>query len=179
MRLTSLSTRSLASACAIAAISVTGLPLVAAAQGLPGITLFGGVPSDKQLNYRLDFGGTPGAWDRYRFRIPKSKMKLAVAQFVIDYPNYFDGQFDTKRTELYVNDKKVPLQDVKWDKENDVIELYPAEPVPAGSNVELMFSNVKNPSRFGMYYFNCRVQTPGDVPLLRDIGSWIVEFSPT
>lgn len=150
------------------------VPIAAFAQGLPGMTIFSGVDRKDQLGYRLDFGGNSGSWDRYRFRIPRDKVKVAIAQFAIDYPNYFRGTFDPKNVELRVNDKAVPIQEVKWERENYVIEIFPEEPVPAGSNVELIFSNVKNPNSGGMFYFNCRVLSPGDVPLLRDLGTWIV-----
>ncbi len=162
---------------AIAGCLVAGLPIVAFSQGLPGLTLFSGVKSENQLNYRLDFGGNTNSWDRYRMRIERKRMKVAVAQFSIDYPDYYKGTFDPKSVELMVNDKKFPIQEVKWEKENYVIEVFPKDPVPAGSNVELIFSNVKNPSNGGMFYFNCRVLSPGDVPLLRDIGTWIVTIS--
>jgi beta-lactam-binding protein with PASTA domain len=76
-----------------------------------------------------------------------------------------------------LNKKKVAVQEAKWDEENAFIELYPGEPVPAGTDVEIHLSNVRNPRNNGMYYFNCRVQTPGDVPILRDLGTWILEIS--
>jgi len=57
------------------------------------------------------------------------------------------------------------------------ISVFPKDPVPAGSNVEIILSNVKNPSNGGVFYFNCRVLSPGDVPLLRDIGTWILTIS--
>jgi len=70
----------------------------------------------------------------------------------------------------------MPLQEVVWDKENRLVEIYPQEPVPAGSKVELVFSNVKNPSFGGTYYFNCHL-SPGDVPLRRYLGTWILSIS--
>jgi hypothetical protein len=155
---------------------IASVPLIASAQGLPGLTIFSGVEQKKQLSYRLDFGGNRGSWDRYRFRIGRDKVKVAIAQFSIDYPNYYKGTFDPKNVELMVNDKSVPLQEVKWTKEDSVIEVFPKEPVPAGSSIELIFSNVRNPDNGGMFYFNCRVLSPGDVPLLRDIGTWIVSI---
>ncbi|MBW4439821.1 MAG: DUF2808 domain-containing protein [Plectolyngbya sp. WJT66-NPBG17] len=168
------SMRRAVSVCAIAASLIASVPLVVFAQGLPGLTIFSGVEAKKQLTYRLDFGGNSGSWDRYRFRVGRDKVKVAIAQFSIDYPNYYKGTFDPKNVELMVNDKKVAIQEVKWEKENYVIEVFPQEPVPAGSNVELIFSNVRNPNSGGMFYFNCRVLSPGDVPLLRDLGTWIV-----
>lgn len=162
---------------AIAGCLVAGLPIVAFSQGLPGFTLFSGVKSENQLNYRLDFGGNTNSWDRYRMRIERKRMKVAVAQFTIDYPDYYKGTFDPKSVELMVNNKKVAIQEVKWEKENYVISVFPQDPVPAGSNVEIILSNVKNPSNGGVFYFNCRVLSPGDVPLLRDIGTWILTIS--
>jgi Protein of unknown function (DUF2808) len=176
MHLKKISMRQSAIVLALITLGTVTAPLWAVANG-PGLTIFSGVAGDKQLNYRMDFGGNPNAWDRYRLYIPKKKMKLAVAQFVIDYPNYFDGKFDPKSIELYVNKKKVAVQEAKWDEENAFIELYPGEPVPAGTDVEIHLSNVRNPRNNGMYYFNCRVQTPGDVPILRDLGTWILEIS--
>ena len=42
------------SSLAIAGCLVAGLPLVSLAQGLPGLTLFGGIKGENNLNYRLD-----------------------------------------------------------------------------------------------------------------------------
>lgn len=165
------------SSLAIAGCLISGLPTTTLAQGLPGLTIFGGVKGDENLNYRLDFGGRAGGWDRYRLRIPRAKMKLAAAQFAISYPDYYQGTFDPKRVEVRVKDKAVALQEVKWDKENSLLEIFPKEPVPAGSNVEIWLENVRNPSFGGMFYFNCQVLSPGDVPLLRYIGTWVIQIS--
>lgn len=162
---------------AIAGCLLTALPAISFAQGLPGLTLFGGVKGEDSLNYRLDFGGRAGSWDRYRLRIPAKKMKLAVAQFAISYPDYYKGVFDTKRVEVIVKDKSVPLQEVNWNKENHTLEIFPVDPIPAGSSVEIQLSNVRNPDSGGMFYFNCQVLSPGDVPLLRWLGAWVLTIS--
>jgi hypothetical protein len=155
---------------------LVGLPWVALAQsGGCGLTLFSGVDREKLLSCWLS-NGHAGAWDTWILRINKSKMKLAAAQFVIDYPTYFTGSFDPKRIKLKVDKRDWALQEVKLSREDYVIEIYPEEPVPAGSDVEIVASNVTNPSSPGTFYFNCRVQTPGDLPLLRDIGTWIVSI---
>jgi Protein of unknown function (DUF2808) len=171
------SLRRLFSALAVTACIVTGLPSVTLADSLPGFTLFGGPNRESQLPFRLDFGGRPNGWDRYRLRIPAKKMKLAVAQFSISYPDYFEGEFDKNDVEVRVRGRSVPLDEVNWDRENRVIQIFPREPVPAGNQVELVLSNVKNPTFGGMFYFNCQIQTPGDVPLLRYIGTWLVSIN--
>ncbi|MBR8832869.1 MAG: DUF2808 domain-containing protein [Stigonema ocellatum SAG 48.90 = DSM 106950] len=165
--------------CALAVTSslLASLPAISWAESNPGLTLFSGVKGDNQLSYRLDFGGQPNGWDRYRLRVSHKKLKIAVAHFVISYPEYYKGTFDPKNMEIHVKGKKVPLSDVKWDKENHVIEIYPQEAVPAGSDVEIILSNVKNPNFGGVFYFNCSVQSPGDVPLSRYIGTWIISIS--
>lgn len=173
---TGASMRRVISALAVTTCLLTGFPAIISAQSLPGFTLFSGVKRENQLPFRLDFGGQSNTWDRYRLRIPAKKLKLAVSQFAISYPDYFKGKFDTDNIEVRIKGEKVPLQEVKWDKENHVVEIYPQEPVPAGSRVELVFSNVKNPNFGGTYYFNCQILTPGDVPLLRYVGTWILSI---
>lgn len=171
------SQRHLLRALAVAGFMAAGLPVVSLAQGLPGFTLFSGVKSENQLNYRLDFGGRANGWERYRLRISGKKMKLAVAQFVISYPDYYDGKFDPSDVEVIVKGQSVPLKDVRWNQEGNVIEISLKEPAPAGAGVEIQLSNVKNPVFGGTYYFNCQIQTPGDVPMLRYVGTWIITIS--
>ncbi|NEN90159.1 MAG: DUF2808 domain-containing protein [Okeania sp. SIO3H1] len=158
---------------------LTGVPIASLAQGMPGFTLFGGPEQKNQLNFRLD-SGRSGTWDRYRLRIPANKLNLAVAQLSIFYPNYYKGTFDTEKIEIRVgggSSKKpesIPIDEIVWDKENNFVEIYPAEPIPAGNKIEVVFSNVRNPRFGGMYHFNANIRTPGDVPLLRYIGTWLL-----
>lgn len=159
----------------IAGCLLASVPVVARAQSNPGFCLFGCSGDGRvELNYHLDFGGSVNSWDRYRLRIAKNKMKVAVNQFTIDYPEYYKGTFDPKSVDVMVNDKKVAVQEVKWDKEGYVIEVFPSEPVPAGSKVEIVFNNVKNPNSGGMFRFNLLVTSPGDVQIGRYLGSWTI-----
>lgn len=167
----------LLSTLAVASCLLTGFQAVSWAQGLPGLTLFSGIKAENQLPYRLDFGGQADGWDRYILRIPADKMKLAVAQIAITYPNYYKGSFNPKKIEVMIKDKAVPLSEVKWDKEGRIIQIYPQEPIPSGSKVEVVLSDVKNPSFGGTFYFTCQVLSPGDVPLLRYLGTWILSIS--
>jgi hypothetical protein len=159
-----------------------GWSVISLAQGGPGLTIFSGVKSENQLPFRLDYEGRRGIWDRYRLRIPAKKVSLAIAQITISYPDYYNGEFDPKAVEVGITNprwktlKKVPIDPVNWDKENHVLQISLKEPVPAGSNVEVMLSNVKNPDFGGTYYFNCTIQTPGDVPLPRILGTWILSI---
>jgi hypothetical protein len=169
--------RRLLSTLAVTSLLLTGVQAVSWAQGLPGLTLFSGVKGENQLPYRLDFGGQSNNWDRYILKLPAQKMKLAVAQFAITYPDYYKGSFDPKAVEVRVKDKAVPLSEVRWNQEGRVIEIFPEEPVPAGSNVEVVLSNVRNPSFGGVFYFNCQVLSPGEIPLLRYAGTWVLSIN--
>ncbi|CDN11126.1 hypothetical protein RintRC_0148 [Richelia intracellularis] len=103
-------------------------------------------------------------------------MKVAAAKFMVTYPRYYKGEFEPKKIEVRVKGKKVPLSEVDWNKEDRAISISPKEPVPAGNPVELVFSNVQNPPFGGMFYFNCMIQTPGDVPLPRYMGTWQIDL---
>lgn len=166
----------LVSAVAVTSCLVTGFSLRSWAQSNPGLTLFGSVARENQLSYYLDFGGQRDAWDRYRLRIPAKKMQLGVAQFSISYPDYYDGKFDPKKIEVRVRGKSVPISEVNWDKENHRIQISLEEPILANNPVELVFSNVKNPPFGGIYYFNCQILTPGDAPLPRYLGTWVMSI---
>ncbi len=172
------------SAVAIAGSIVAGAAIPVIAQGLPGLTIFSGVDREYQLSYRLDFEGVPTRFDRYRLRIPDDKMELAVTQFAITYPDTYEGTFDADEIEIRIPDPEdnddeisVALDEVIWDEENRIIEIYPVEPVPANTDVEIVMHDVRNPRRPGMHYFNCLVQSPGNTTtLLRYIGTWIISI---
>lgn len=167
---------SLLSALTIAAVTLPGVWVSTHAQGLPGLTIFSGVDRADQLAYRLDFFGRPGGRDRYRLRIPNSKMQVAASEFFVDYPDTFDGKFNPDKVNLKVNGDEVSLDDVVWDQDNRVIEIYPTEPVPANTRVEIVLSDVQNPRNVGMHYFNASIISPGDVPLRRYLGTWIISI---
>ncbi|MBW4603776.1 MAG: DUF2808 domain-containing protein [Calothrix sp. FI2-JRJ7] len=160
------------SAVAVTSCLLTGFQGVSMAQS--GINLWSGVRRENQLNHRFDFGGQANGWDRLRLRADAKRFKNAVARLVISYPEYYKGSFDPKKIEVRAKGKSIPLQEARWDKDNRVIEIFPAEPIPAGTGVEIVLSNIKNPSFGGMYYFNLAIQSPGDVPLSRYIGTWII-----
>lgn len=177
--------KSVLSVAAIAAGVVAISPL-AQAQSLPGITFrWNNRDGFNELQHAIELSNSANNWGRYRLKIGARDMKLAASQFVINYPTYFDGKFNADAVEIRVCSSTgsflsrakcstVALDEVDIDTENKRIALYPLEPVPAGSNLELVFSDVKNPRNRGMYQFNAMIESPGDVPLLRPLGSWIL-----
>ncbi|WAL62529.1 DUF2808 domain-containing protein [Thermocoleostomius sinensis] len=169
---------SLLSIAAIAGYGVAISPLPSQAQGTPGLTIFSGVERENQLGYRMDFFGRPGARDRYRLRIPRDKMTVAVSEFFVDYPETYRGRFDPNAVRLQVNGDPVDLDEVIWDAENRVISIYPTEPVPANTRIEIVLSNVRNPNRVGTHYFNALVVAAGDIPVRQYLGTWILSIGP-
>ena len=153
---------------------IASSPLPSQAQGTQGFTIFSGVERENQLGYRLDYFGRLGSRDRYRLRIPRDKMQVAVSEFFIDYPETYRGEFDPEAVRLEANGDEVALDEVVWDPENRVISIYPAEPVPANTRIEIVLSNVQNPNRVGTHYFNALIVAAGDVPVRQYVGTWIL-----
>jgi Protein of unknown function (DUF2808) len=162
------------SALAIAAASTTGLAAVVNAQS--GLTLFSGVDRDHQLNYKLDYDGRLGQRDNYHLKIPAQKLEVAVSKLVISYPDSYHGTFNTNSVQVEAAGKKIELDEVTWDRDNRAIEIYPKEPIPAATRLEIVLSRVSNPTRVGTHYFNISVQSPGDLPLTRYIGTCIINI---
>ncbi len=172
-----LSSRRLLTTLAISSCLLTGLPYFVSAQSNPGLTIFSGVDRQNILNYHLDFGGKANGWDRYRLRIKGKKLTEGVARFFISYPDYYNGKFDVDKIEVRMNGKSLPLREVIWDEESRIIEIDLLEPILESKQVELVFSNVRNPSNGGTFYFQCQVLTPGQVPLRLQIGTWIISIN--
>jgi Protein of unknown function (DUF2808) len=172
----------------IAGLLLTGIPIITSAQTNPGLTFSwgGNGPSGKQqLGYVLEYG-TPGhPQDRYRLKM--GRQKLAVDGITITYPAYWDGEVNEKSITLQESPKnkflgfgrvpKIAVTSVKVDKDNRFIEIIPEAPIPAGKSFEIVLSNVQNPRSGGMYYFNASITSPGDLPLKRYIGTWVISIA--
>jgi hypothetical protein len=162
----------------LAATSSLFLGVAPIVQAQSGLTIFSGVDDrDDILDYHLDFGGTPGAIERYRLRIPAKKLESAVAQLQINYPDYYEGEFDTDDIEVLYGedyDESAEISEIIWDQENYLIQIYLQEPIPADNKIEIKMSNVRNPRFGGTFYFHAQVLGPGDVPLPSYVGTWIL-----
>jgi hypothetical protein len=163
---------------------------IASAEGLPGITFRWNNNGQKftELRYAIDHSTVPNGLARYRLRLGPGDMKLAASQFSINYLDAFDGDIDAKNIELRTCKKagsilsnakctKVPVDEITYDPAVRRISIYPTQPVPAGSNVEIVLSNVRNPTGPGMYQMNALVESPGDTPMLRYVGSWLLTIA--
>ena len=164
---------------ALASCAIGGIHTIAVAQGTPGLVIFGDREVDI-LNYRLDFGGNAKERDRYRLRIPKKKLPNGASQFVISYPDYFDGKFDTEKIEVRPNhdkDKSLELKNVVWDEENRFIQIDLAEPLKDPRKVEIVLSNTRNPE-VGTYYFYAQVVPAVNTPVPERVGAWVLSIEP-
>lgn len=164
---------------ALSGCAMVGVHTVATAQGTPGLVIFGDRDVDI-LNYYLDFGGIAKQRDRYRLRIPKKKLANGATQFVISYPDYFDGKFDTDKIEVRPNgDKKqsLPLKNVIWDEENRLVQIDLAEPLKEAKKLEIVMSNTRNPE-VGTYYFYGQVVPALNAPVPQRVGAWVLSIDP-
>lgn len=169
----------LLTAVALATCTIGGVHTIATAQGTPGLVIFGDREVDV-LNYYLDFGGIAKQRDRYRLRIPKKKMQNGATQFVISYPDYFDGKFDTDKIEVRPDndkDKSLPLKNVVWDEENRLIQIDLAQPMTEAEKVEIVMSNTRNPE-VGTYYFYGQIVPAVNTPVPERIGAWVLSIDP-
>ena len=107
-------------------------------------------------------------------------MANGATRFVISYPDYFDGKFDTDKIEVRVDGKKeksLPLKNVVWDEENLFVQIDLAEPLKDPKKVELVFSSVKNPE-VGTYYFYAQVSPAVNTPIPQRVGAWVISINP-
>ncbi len=159
---------------ALTGFLLSALPAITLAEGL---TIFSGVRQNRELPLRLDYGGQPNGWDRYNLRIPSEKMKTAASQFIITYPKSYEGDIDKKQIAVLVKNKNIRLSEVRYDKKARIIEIFPEEPIPAGTNLVVELSNVKNPPYGGIHYFNCSIIAPGGPAIRSYLGTWILTIT--
>lgn len=168
---------------------LTGLPAVTIAQTNPGFSLIwgGDGPSRKQqLNYVLEYGTPRHLSDRYRLLIRRQDVAIDGIKIII--PSKYDGKIQPERISLRKSPKgrifnfnrgePIEVESVEMEKlkgEAGLIEIIPKEVIPAGTAFEVVVNGVRNPSS-GTYYFNCRVTSPGDLPMSRNVGTWIISF---
>jgi hypothetical protein len=162
---------------AITSCLVAAIPTLVRADSLPGFTLFSGVDPANQLSYRLD-SGNRSVSDRYRLKFPGSKINsLGAAQIQIVYPDYYNGKFDDQKVEVFVDDKSIPLQSTKWNREQRTLEINLAQQLKTKSEIQVVLSNVQNPDGIGTFYFDCLVKSSVEFPIARKIGTWIVSIN--
>ncbi|PSN17451.1 hypothetical protein C7271_17665 [filamentous cyanobacterium CCP5] len=151
------------------------------AQTTPGLTIFGG--PENALDYTIDFNKPYSTNARYYLEVDGDRLVRDVISMEIAYPAEFVerlGRFDVDAIELREGDYRgrgeIPVADIIWDQENHVLEIYPEEPIPAGQNFVIVLSDVRNPRRFAIHYFNLSLMFQGGV-IDQYVGTWPLEVA--
>jgi hypothetical protein len=144
----------------------------------------------KELPFFLD-RGIVNQQDRYMLMMRPKDLDTAIMQMTITYPDYFTkggARFQDQNVHLAYCDrigsvlsrsrcsKRIPLSDVVVDRENNRIDFFPETPIPAGSTVAVIFDQVFNPRNQGMFQFNVSTISPGDLPMAKYVGSWVLSI---
>ena len=168
---------------------LSGLPVATMAQTNPGFSLIwgGDGPSRKQqLNYVLEYGTPRHLNDRYRLIVKRQNVAIDGVNIII--PKKYDGKIKADNITLRKSPKgklfnfnkgeTIEVESVSLEKQKGevgTISIVPKDVIPAGTQFEVVINHVRNPSA-GTYYFNCRVTSPGDLPIRRSLGTWIISF---
>jgi hypothetical protein len=159
----------------------TLLPPVSWAQ--TGLTIFGGIEPEYRLRYMIDFNHVRSNDARYYLRVSGDKLLRDVISMEIDYPPEFvelQGRFNVDRIELREGTGRggdvIPTKVIAWLEEENLIEIIPEEPIPEGSDLVIVMSDVNNPRRYGYHYFNLRLMYQGDV-INQYVGTWPLEVA--
>ncbi|MCM1982862.1 DUF2808 domain-containing protein [Lyngbya confervoides] len=181
------SVRKALSALLFSGLLIGAVPVISTAQTNPGFSLIWGGSDrqpQKQLSYVLQYGTPKHLKERWRLSL--GRQEVAMSMIRITLPSYFDGKIHAENIELrqapksrifsLKKGKEIEVADVSVDPDNGVIEIIPAAPIPAGLKAEVVIDNVTNPSS-GMYFVNCSIMSPGDeVPLPKNVGTWVMSF---
>lgn len=175
-------------------LAALGLAAVAAAVGLSiaqpqpiqaqsGLTIFGNVDAEYRLSYTIDFNYPFSDNSRYYLNVQRTKLPRDVIALEIDYPEAYTelgGRFNPDKIELRSGEWRggdvIPVKAIDWIEDENRIEIIPAEPIPANTNLVVVFSDVRNPRRYGYQYFNLRMMYQGDV-IDQYVGTWPLELA--
>lgn len=146
-----------------------------------GLTIFGG--PENALSYTIDFNEPYSTNARYYLEVNRDKVVRDVISMEIAYPPEFVerlGRFDVDAIELREGDYRgsdvIPTDDIVWDQENHILEIYPAEAIPAETEFVIVLSNVRNPRRYGIHYFHLSLMFQGGV-VDQYVGTWPLEVA--
>lgn len=167
-------------------LAVSGLAIAgttAIAQTTPGLTIFGGVDSEFRLGYQIDDNKPRNTRTRYYLWVSGRKMPREVLELQISYPEAFEedgGYFTNASVELREGTNRrgtnIPVDEIVINDVDNVIEIYPEEPIPANSSLTVVISRVRTPNRYGNHYFSLDVLYQGGV-VPDFVGIWPLEVA--
>lgn len=167
----------------VAASGLTIAGSTAIAQTTEGLTIFGGIDSEYRLGYYIDNNERRSNDARYYLRVSGRKIPREVLELQITYPEEFEemgGYFTSASVELRDGNGRggetIPIDEIIINTEENIIEIYPETPIPPNSSFVVVLSDVRNPNRYGNYFFTLDVLYQGGV-LREFVGIWPLEVA--
>ncbi|MEN9204758.1 MAG: DUF2808 domain-containing protein [Thermostichales cyanobacterium BF4_bins_65] len=154
------------------ATALVGMAAPALAQLGGGGLVLSGSEGVKTLAYSLDFNGIARQLDRYRLRIPAQS--VAVAEIQINADEFFDAIIDPNGVRVEAEGKPVELREVFWSPEFRALEVAFKDPIPSGQRIEVILSNVRNPTEANIFRLRANVLGTEPNPIFRTVGNWLI-----
>lgn len=170
---------------AIAGVAIAGGTAIAQST-TEGLTIFGGIDTEYRLSYSIDNNERRSNDARYYLRISGRKLIARdILELQISYPEEFEdngGYFTNAEIELRDGTGRggetIAIDEIVLNPEENLIEIYPEEPIPASTSMVVVLSDVRNPNRYGNHFFVLDVLYQGG--LLREfVGIWPIEAAAT
>lgn len=165
---------------AISGLAIAGSTAIAQTT-TEGLTIFGGVDSEFRLSYQIDNNKRRSTRARYYLWVAGRKIPREVLELQISYPEEFEengGYFTNASIELRDGTGRrgtsIPIEEFVVNSEENIIEIYPEEPIPPNSSFTIVLSDVRNPNRYGNHFFVLDVMYQGGV-LRQLVGIWPIE----
>lgn len=173
--------RSVLALSGVALISGSAIAQVGSSGG--GLTIFGGVDSEYRLTYNIANNKKRSTRARYYLWVSGRKIPREVLELQISYPEEFEeegGYFSRASFELRdgngLRGESIPIEEVVLNSEENIIEIYPEEPIPANTSFTVFVDRVRNPNRYGNHFFILDALYQGGV--LRElVGIWPLEVA--
>ncbi|MBE7381767.1 MAG: DUF2808 domain-containing protein [Leptolyngbya sp. SIO1E4] len=170
----------------LGALAVSGLAIAgstAIAQTTEGLTIFGGIDAEHRLSYFIDYNERRSTRARYYLRIAGRKIPQEVLELQIAYPEAFEengGYFTNATVEVREGTGRggaaIATDEIVFNTEDNLIEIYPEDPLPANSSIVVVISSVRNPNRYGNHFFTLDVLYQGGV-IREFVGIWPLEVA--
>ncbi|AGY57359.1 DUF2808 domain-containing protein [Gloeobacter kilaueensis] len=161
-------------------IAVVGLLLVGSghsATAQSGFCLFGCAKEPEYiLNYKIENREHDYTSDRYYLWMRPENVAVKQIQILTDPA--FDGRFDLKAIDVAsrTSGATYAVESTEWDNDQRTVTIVLAKPIPAQEEIQLVFSQVLNPSTDGIYKLVARVLGTEANPIYRYVGTWSISI---
>lgn len=163
------------------ALTLAALPaLPGTAQTREGLTIWGGVDTERRLPYRLFNNEPRSTRAHYHLRVPADHVDRALSDLQIIYPdafNEYNGRFNLEDDNIRVyrgrNDRgeEIEIDEVVWTPEANRLDIYLLEQIPQDTYFTVVLRHVRNPDRALQQPFGLYAPSPG-APLNTIVGIW-------